>query len=267
MYVVAIIELRGSVEDEAAALAKDLGGTAYDARMLLVAGAPAVVKRTPDREGAVELLGRLRARGHGAVACDLAAVVSADAMTSMRHFRLEASAITLADAPEATLAYDDVLALVPAVHRSRVDTETVTRERKLSVGRALMTSGLSMTKTVTRETHASTEQREGVLYVFRRSGATPWLLREHGTVWAGHGLRLAPSEAENFRLTVAALRERAPAATFDDRLVARKAPERAALSGGPGSTTVKTSSDAGMDLLAHLLAMSIARSAPASAYR
>ncbi len=261
MFVVALTELRGTLEDEAAALARDLGCTAYDARLLLAPGVPAIVRRTPDREPAVELLGRIRARGHGAVACDQAAVVSSDAMTSMRRFRLGPDAITLDDVPDANLPYDDVVALVPAVHRSRTDTETVTREKKLSIGRAIMTSGLSMSKTVTREAHNSVEEREGVLYVFRRSGATPWILREHGTVWVGHGQPLARSAAENYRIALTTLRSRAPGAAFDDRLVTRRAPERAALSGGPATTAIKTSSESGTDLLAHLLALSLARAA------
>jgi hypothetical protein len=265
MYVVAITELRGTLEDEAAALAIDLGCTAYDARMLLAPGMPAPVRRTPDREPALDLLSRLRARGHGAVACDLDAVVSSDAMTSMRRFRLGETGVGLDDRPDARLPYEDVIALIPAVHRSRTDTETVTREKKLSIGRALLTSGLSMSKTVTKQAHAAIEERESVLYAFRRSGATPWILREHGTVWTGHGQPLATSAAENFRIAVATLRARVPAAAFDDRLVTRRAPERAALSGGPSTTSVKTSSDAGIDLLAHLLALSLARSAGASA--
>jgi hypothetical protein len=41
----------------------------------------------------------------------------------------------------------------------------------------------------------------------------------------------------------------------------RKAAERSSLSGAGGSTTVKTSSQAGVDLLAHVLALWIARGA------
>jgi hypothetical protein len=84
-------------------------------------------------------------------------------------------------------------------------------------------------------------------------------------VWSGHGQPLATSESENFRIALNALRARAPSAAFDDRLVTRRAtPERAALSGGNTNTTVKTSSESGVDLLAHLLAMWLARGA---AYR
>jgi hypothetical protein len=261
VFVVAITELHGPVEDEVAPLAADMGATAYDARLLLAAGTPAVVKTTPDKAVALDLLGKLRSRGHGAVACDASAVVSSEDMVAMRRPRLEPDAVALDDRPGERLPFADVLALLPAVHQRRVDTATQTRETKLSMGRAMMTGGMAFTKTVKTNTRNTSEERDVVLYVFRRSGAPPWLLRERGTVWTGLGLPLAPSEGENYRLAVAALRERASGATFDDRLMTRKAGERSALSVGSGSTTVKTSSQAGVDLLAHLLALGIARGA------
>ncbi len=261
MFIVAVAELHGPVEDEVVPLAADMGTTAYDARLLLAAGLPAIVKTTPDKAVALELLSRLRVRGHGAVACDAAAMVSSEDMVAMRRPRLEADAVSLDDRPNERLPYADVLALLPAVHQRRVETATQTRETKLSMGRAVMTGGMAFTKTVKTNTRNATEERDVVLYVFRRSGEPPWLLRERGTGWAGLGLPLAPSESENYRLAVAALRERAPGATFDDRLMTRKAAERSSLSGAGGSTTVKTSSQAGVDLLAHVLALWIARGA------
>ena len=259
MYVVAIAELRGDIDAEAAPLAADLAVTAYQARLLLAPGTPAVLLTTPDKARALDLLARVRARGHGAVACDLAAVVDSADMVSMRRFRLGADAVDLEDRPGERLPYDDVLALVAAVHRHRTDTSTRTRETRFSASRAVMTSGLSMTRTIQTESHASHEERDAVLYVFRRSGSTPWILHEHGTAWAGHGRPLAASAHENFRLAVAALRELAPGAAHDDRLVTRKAPEQASVQGGAASTTVRTSSQSGMDLLAHLVALSAAR--------
>jgi hypothetical protein len=266
MFVVAIAELASSLEDEARALAVDLGGSAYDARLLLAGGLPAVVRRTPDKAEALDLLGRLRGRGHGAVACDAGAVVAASAMVSMRHFRLGESAVTTgggageldASAPT-VLRYDDVLALIAAVHRTSIDTTTQVIEKKLSVSRAILTSGLTTSKSVSREAHSTVEEREAVLYLFRRSGMTPWILRENGTEWAGHGKPIALSRAENFRIATEALRERAAGAFFDDRLV--RAPARgrggesAQMKVGVGTTSITTSSEAGVDLSAHLIAL------------
>jgi hypothetical protein len=261
VFVVAVADFCRGLEEDLPALGVDMGATAYDARLLVAAGTPAIVRTTPDRALALDLLTRLRARGHGAVACDATAVVAAADMVAIRRPRLEGDAIAIDDRTNDRLPYDDVLALVPAVHRRRIDAATQTRETKVSMGRALLTGGMSFTKTVKTNTHNATEERDGVLYVFRRSGALPWILREHGTGWGALGLPLAPSESENYRMALAALRERTPGATFDDRLMKRKAGERSALSGGGGNTTVKTSSEGGVDLLAHLLAMWIARGA------
>lgn len=261
MFVVAITELAGAVDGEAPLLAADVGVSAYDARLLLAPGPPVLVKTTPDKALALEILGKLRSRGHTVVACDTSAVVASGAMVAMKRPRLGATAITLEDRPAESLPYDEVLALVPAVHRRRSETTTQTRETRLSMGRAIATGGVAFTKSVKIETHSGSEEREAVLYVFRRSGATPWLLRERGTSWAGTGLPLAPSEGENFRLCVARLRELATSARFDDRLVSRKAAERTAMTAAGASTTVKTSSESGVDLLAHVLGLAAARSA------
>ena len=261
MFVVAIADLASPLETEATALAADLALTAYDARLLLAGGLPAIVRTTPEKAPALDLLARLRERGHGAIACDAAAVAASTDMVSMRRFRLDgAAAIRLQDRPDLALPLDDVLALVAAVHRTRVDTETHVREKKFSVSRAIMTSGLSMTKTVSTDSHGATEEREAVLYVFRRSGSTPWILRENGTDWTGLGRPPAPTRAENFRLATDALRAVAPEAAFDDRLVTRKARERTSLRSHTASVSVTTSSDGGTDLLAHLIALWVARS-------
>ncbi len=269
--MVALAELASSVDAEAPALAEDLGSTAYDARLLLAPGLPAVVRTTPDRANALDLLARLRARGHGAVACDASAVVPSADMISMKRFRLTPATIVLADREGLELPYDEVLAIVAAVHRTRTEVETHVKEKRFSVSRAALTSGLSMTRTVSTETHSATEDREPVLYVFPRSGATPWILRESAAEWTGHGQPLRPTRAENFHVATSELRARAPAAVFDDRLVTRKARETASLrstshsTAGEGprqSTRVVTSSSEGMvDLLAHLIALWIARSA------
>jgi hypothetical protein len=263
VYVVAIAELNEAIETEAVALASDLGLTVYEARLLLAPGIPAVVLRTFDKPKALDLLGRLRTRGHGAIACEAAAVVPSHDMTLMRRFRLGQDGISLDDVPGAHLPYNDALVLVAAVHRRRTANEGEAHDRKLSVARAVLSGGLVMTRTVKRETHAAEDEREPVLYLFRRSGGAPWILRENGTHWVGLGRPVAPSAADNFRTTQQVLRERMPGAFYDDRLVARRfATERLAVSGGSTGTTVTTSSEGGIDLLAHLLALWIARSFP-----
>jgi hypothetical protein len=256
VYVVAIAQLATAVDVEAVPLAADLGATVYEARLLLAAGVPVVVKSTADKATALDLLAKLRARRHGAVACDAASVVAANAMTTMRRFRVGVDAVSLDDRPDERLDYEDVLAFIVAVHRRRTETATETRDRQFSATRAIASGGVLLTKTVKTATHTTTEDRERVLYVFRKSGARPWILHERGTIWAGLGRPVAPTESENFRVAIDVLRERAPAAAYDDRLVTRKGtPERTAVAGTTGAATIRTSSEGGVDLLAHVLAL------------
>jgi hypothetical protein len=241
MYVVAITELVTPVDDEAAALAADLGTTLYEERVNLNAGLPVVVLTTPERQAAVRLLQRIRQRGHGAVAVDDSAVISTGSMISMRRFVLEADAITTPDHPGERLPYGELLALLKAEHRTRTETHAEVTSKQFSVGRALVTGGVLLSKNVKRDATTVTRESRMALYLFRATAATPWILWERGTQYTTLGKQLAPSSMQNFTTTIAVLRERAPQAVYDERLV-----------------NARTASS-GVDLLAHLLALSIAR--------
>jgi hypothetical protein len=263
--IVALMALRTTVEAEAPPLAADLGSTAYETALLLRAPSPVPLLRTADRARALDLLGKLRARGHDAVACDASAVVSADAMLPVRSFRFEEDAFVVVGAPggEERVPAGDLLALVRAVHRTRTDQIEKTDERKLSLGRAAMSGGLLMTKTVTSTKTQSTEERDQVLYVFRRGGA-PLLMSQSRARYDGLGPQLRPSQLENFVTVVRLLRERAPEAPYDERLLAPR-PQLERVRAGAGGHVSASSSD-GVDLLAHLVALASAR-APRAPYR
>jgi hypothetical protein len=262
VYVVAVTQLATSPEAEAPALASDIEVTEYEARLLLLAGLPVIVRSTPDEAAALELLHRLRARGHGAVAFDASRVVPSSAMPSLRRFRLESCAIALDDRPDERLPYDDVIALVAAVHRRHREHSTQRPDPVLTAVRSVVSRWSVLARTVTHEAERM-EDREPVLYIFRRSGAVPWILREHATSWAGLGRPIERTEGENFLMTVGALRERAPLAVYDDRLVHQRMPHESTVFAG--EATVRTSSESNVDLLAHVLAMWLTRDAPPDA--
>lgn len=259
MYVVALAELCGPVENEAAALSVDLGITVYEARLSLSGVFPTIIFTTHDRDRAVAVLQAVRGRGHSAVACDTTAVRSSADMISMRRFAFEADAIVATDRGE-RLPFHDVAMLLLASHRQRVESESVEKERHFRPGMAIATGGFIMSKTVVRETRTTSEDRQQVLYIFRGSGATPWLLHEAGTHFLALGGELAPSRRENFLKTVELLRSHAPHATYDDRLMTmRRVAERASMEGNSMQRTTTTSSESGMDLAAHVLALWISK--------
>ncbi|MGE5184809.1 MAG: hypothetical protein ACM31C_22210 [Acidobacteriota bacterium] len=217
-HIVAIAQLATSIDAEAKALAADLGTTAYETRLKLAAGLPAIVLATTDDAAAQALARKLRSRGHRVEHCRSADVVRATAMVQLRRFELAADALVSGDA---RLPWTDISALVRARHQHRDETTTTVKQKKFDATRAVLTGGLVTRKTQSREVTTRTETTEQVLYVFRADGGTPWLLREHATHYGGLGAALAPTATQNFALAVAQLRARAPHAAFDDTLVRR----------------------------------------------
>jgi hypothetical protein len=255
--VILVALLTGSLEDARvqARVAATLGVTPYEARLALAGGFPAVLMTTADRAKADAVVATLRTAGDDVIACDASDVVAASAMVPFDRFTFEAAGVV---AGGQTLPYDDVLCLLRAVHRGRTATETRTTERRFSAGKSLLSGGLANTKTVTKTTSESAESRDPVVYVFRRSGATPWILREAGTHYEGLGASRGLTTVENFATTIRLLRERAPGASYDERLVrAQRTLERSSLQGTSSHATVTTSSASGVDVLAHLLARSL----------
>ena len=110
----------------------------------------------------------------------------------------------------------------------------ITRRRALGLTQAQLA-----TKNVSSERTRVSEAREQVLYVFA-SSPRPWLVVASRARYDGLGEPLRPMQAENFERLVTVLRERAPSAAFDDRLLA-----------------VKTADASTADLLANLVALAM----------
>jgi hypothetical protein len=226
---------------EADALAPTLGMTPYEARLALAAGPPSVVLSTTDRNRANDVLAVLRSRGHGAHVFDGENFVASDAMTRADDFVLDAEGMRRTHNGE-LLPYGDIYAILRAVHDS---TSALERSPRPVITDRQLINAHAM-RVVTKS-----EEREHVAYFFRRSGEKPWLLRERHASYIGLGEERTPIAFANFTRTVARMREAAAMAVYDDRLARRRVPERAGAEG-------ERSSRDGMDLLAHLLAMTIA---------
>jgi hypothetical protein len=230
-------------------LAPLLGITPYEANQRIAPGLPAVLLQTPDRARAVELTTRLRALGLQVSACDASAVVPLASMTALRDFRFEERALTQQGVDGRTLdtlPWDDVMCLIRAQDRTGERSTKIEKETTLSPMRVVASGGLIAMKTKTTEVTTNTEAREGVLVLFRKSGATPWILRETSARYGALEGERASTTLQNFGVAIARIRERAPHAPYDERLVARKTKE--------------------LDLLVHLTAMACARAA-SSPYR
>ena len=97
--------------------------------------------------------------------------------------------------------------------------ETVkTKERQFSMGSAILSSGLKMRKTVTKDVTTGAETRDPFLLLSRRDGGAGVVLYESRLDYRFLGAKLGPVAHANFEQTVAEVRRLTPQARFDDRV-------------------------------------------------
>jgi hypothetical protein len=101
-----------------------------------------------------------------------------------------------------------------------------------------------VTKTTERASTTRADSKEQVLALYRRAGR-PLALRETTAHYDALGAERGPTTIMNFARAVDRIRRLAPGAPYDDRLVQRKLRD----------------GDGGIEVVAHLVAMSVARSA------
>src|SRR4051812_35919246 len=169
MILVALLGFasHASLDSESPLLARDLGVSAYDARLLLAAGFPAIVLSAHDRERALQLAVALRGRGHDVVAVDASAIASSSAMHALREFRIDAGALVSlhprTEAGGAELPFDDLACILRASHSRRVDENGEVTTRSFDATRAIVSGGFVMTKKTTHSVSSKSEAREEVL--------------------------------------------------------------------------------------------------------
>lgn len=222
MWVVAVRTLEGPEAPRIAAITAALGLTPYEARGRVQGPAPRVVATFGQRgpaDRAAELLD----------AANLSPIVLGDEQIESDARRLFARSFSLTPSGVRFVRRDgqafDVeganITLLLRGTRIRRDQRTeVTTERKLSVGKAVLTGGLLLTSKKEKETVISTEVREGFLAVYA-DGAPDFLLGETTILYDGLGAAMGPTRAANFARLVTELRQRAVSAPYDERLLTR----------------------------------------------
>lgn len=239
--MVVLLAMSGSADDEAPRLAAELGCTLYEARLRLVAPKPLNLVQTDDPARATALAGALVARRHAAVVIDARDVPGSDAMVDMDHFLLTAEAIELRGARVDPLAYEDVFALLPAMHRhttgdAKAGSQPPPKKRIPGLAALAATSGSAPPR----------EERVQVVYIYSRVGR-PWILRETGQ---NAGPVLAIGRYQSFRAVSQQLRQVCSRAVWDERLLLAKVPEEPV----GASSAYLVSNVRGNDLLAYALA-------------
>ncbi|MHB1845987.1 MAG: hypothetical protein ACYCWW_14270 [Deltaproteobacteria bacterium] len=196
----------------------DLAGLAPAEARMRVAGEPPHLLVRWDDEKAEALCATLRSAGEQAIACPLPPPGDAERLVC-RTFQLGADAIELSArlGPPVSFPHAGLRLLLRGLRVHHESSVRVEKERKFSLGKAIATQGLMLTSEKKREVKTDIEEAEGFLLIYSTAGVAA--LYEGEVAFTSLGADVRPSRHENLDLVARRLRERAPHAVWDDRLI------------------------------------------------
>jgi hypothetical protein len=205
--------------DAAAQAARVLGLAPAELAVRLRGTLPRVVLIDADADRVAEGAQALEELGFAALACDAASAPTDAERVVARKIELEPQALVAWDgAGERHVCPGRAVALLLRAVRTATTTEEVTTsEQRFAPGRALLSGGLLLTKTVTKTEVKSHEQREPLLLVHRGDGEPDIVLYERRIDYRALGAAMQPSSAANLALVADRMHALAPRAPVDDR--------------------------------------------------
>jgi len=224
MHVVAVTRWGSPLQEELPELAARLGMVAYDLRLRLAGGLPAVFAQVEEMTEAAGHVEFLRARGHGAVACDVAVVPGGEDQIVPVDFEPTATALRGTDTRghRFQLPYTEIVAMVHAACVTSAEHSVTTQEKKFALGRAVLSGGIVVRKKVDRVDKTVTQEQEQMIYMFCRSHPAPYVWKELTLRYQGLGDQHQLTTMQNFATLSKRLRTLAPHAFHDERLLTHK---------------------------------------------
>lgn len=198
--------------------AQAVGLPAVDLRMRAQGVLPKVIHTDADVERAGRLATALRENGAAAFLLDPLGVGQAP--------RLYARSLAWIDGGFAAVdglgaPHPCPFSAIRLIQKGRVvhsESSEVTRtEKKFSVGRAVLSGGLLLTKSVEKKELQTRENRVAMLLVQRKDGGDEIAIVEGHHDFRFLGAQMTPTSMVNLDRTLAELRRRSPATPFDDR--------------------------------------------------
>jgi hypothetical protein len=208
---------------DAAALARAAAITqlsAADLRHRLQGTLPRALLIAADGDKLAATSERLDLIGFVTVVCDpRLAPTDADRVLA-RGFRLEREQLVIVDgaAGEHEVPWAGIEAIQRGVRVTTQATKEKIVERKLDVGRAVLSSGLILTRKEVREVVKTSEASEPFALVQRSDGEPDVILYERRMDYRSLGRDMQPSSRANLESLIRRIRAAAPAAIHDDRV-------------------------------------------------
>lgn len=222
MHAVVIHHWQEATPELVQKLAAVLEVTAFDARQRLIGKGPVVVASFAEPGLARSMQVALRQNGFQAFVVNASTLSKEKPNFVAQRFILEEEGFRVTDANgrQGAIAYPRIRLLLPALRISLATQTSTVTERKFSMGKTLMAGGVPMTKKVSHKQVVSTEACEKVLYLCIGE-RTRVVCPQDGMTYNGLGEEMRPSAELNFNTLVAKLRQRCPAAIYDERLLKR----------------------------------------------
>jgi hypothetical protein len=262
MKLVASVRAPADVEAAAAALGKALGLSLAEARIRLAPEPPAVLARLAS-EPAAALVASLRQVGLAVLAVDMAAafegqrVVASTAVLGPAGGTFQARTGAPVELP-----WGDVITILRGSSTVRSETESTQKSSKFSLATAIVTQGLKTSRTEEKTVRTQQEDTEQAILLHGRGGQRV-VLRERELDFSCLGAAMQPTRMANMVALARVLKERAPSAFYDERLLRlgrRPLPmfvggEKREHSAGVSQTRQDTAG--GMEVLAEILTRAV----------
>ncbi len=212
-----------SLPDPLARAAAITGLSVADVQRRLAGILPRVLMLDADSGRLASIRAQLAPLGFVLVIVDVAQVPSDDQRIVARTLGLGAGELVVIEGVGAQKRYVIPAAAIDLLQRgARISSETKTTkstERKVALGRAVMTGGLVLTKKVEKTETQKLESREPFVLVGRCDGGPDVILYEKRLDYRFLGKDMQPTANGNLALTLTKIRALAPAAPFDDRAI------------------------------------------------
>jgi hypothetical protein len=250
MHVVAICNWKKESDELAQALAGALGITVYEARQRVFGNGPAVVATFADGQPALTLAGKLNQNGIATLILDAAAVRSSAGYFVVRRFEFKqwSMSIESSGGQRTEIPYEEIDLLLPCTSIASISEQKTVTERKLDIGKTILSGGIPMITKVERQEAVTSEERTKVLYLYAGK-RLPVIFSQIGMTFDGLGEAMKLSRELNFAHLTNELRRLCPGAVHDDRLVSRMGQVRLL---GPGLNP-----ETNLNLAVEVLALSL----------
>jgi hypothetical protein len=226
MHVVAIHRLGQDREKHASALASALGMTMYEAlsRLRSPGNGPFTIGVFAEQERAIQIEEKLQSEGFGAVILLEGELTKELSPLIVRKFALSENELEVVTEMGESLriSFQNIRLILRGIGIVRGSTTETVKNRSVSLGRAVLSGGLMLTKTTKTVKEVATEERTAFFNIYT-AGKPVMVFRENALVYDSLGPALQPSRALNFTYLIAELRRRCPDAQYDERLLTRPA--------------------------------------------